>query len=135
MANQDLACSRVPGQHTQRTQPTHFCCQLLLNIRFALRNSGLQVKSLSKGSYGSSFPPLQISAPTSKASVRRTEIRSGFYAPFRSAEAEVCWINFGLNKLLLLQLYELIYFFFIKEKRKTVSLLLVVNFLLHSLLP
>lgn len=134
MANQDLACSSVPGQHTQPTQPTHFCCQLPLNIHFASRNSGLQVKRLSKGSYGSSFPPLQISAPTSKASVRRTEIRSGFYASFRSAEAEVCWINFGLNKLLLLQLYELI-FFFIKEKRKTVSLLLVVDFLLHSLLP
>ena len=44
--------------------------------------------------------------------MRWIEVWPEFYAAFGSAEAEVYWINFGRNSLLLAQLYELGTFFF-----------------------
>lgn len=50
-----------------------------------------------------------------KASIRWTEVWPEFYAAFRSAEAEVYWIDFCCNLLLLAQLYELGIYFFLRS--------------------
>lgn len=49
-----------------------------------------------------------------KASIRWIEVWPEFYAAFRNAEAEVYWIDFGCNLLLLAQFYALGTFFFFK---------------------